>query len=267
MSKFFIDRPTFAWVIAIIIMVAGGLSITALPVAQHPSIAPPTVAVTAVYPGASAKTLEDTVTQVIEQKLNGLDHLRYIESTSESAGLVTITVTFDVGTNPDTAQVQVQNKVSLALASLPAEVQTQGVRVVKSVRNFLIVLGFVSEDGKLSAADLGDFAVGTIQDPISRLPGVGDVQSFGTQHAMRVWVDPDKLFQFQLTTDDVTAAIRAQNAQVSAGSLGATPAVPGQLSARRGPGRDVHRRAAPGRRDDRAGAGRVGEDRAPFPRG
>ncbi len=229
MSRFFIDRPVFAWVIAIIIMVVGGLSITSLPVAQYPSIAPPTIQVTATYPGASAKTLEDTVTQVIEQKLNGIDHLRYIESSSESSGTVTITVTFDVGTNPDTAQVQVQNKVSLAEPLLPTEVQIQGVRVAKSVKNFLIVLGFVSTDGKLSAADLGDFAVGTIQDPISRLPGVGDVQSFGTQYAMRIWLDPGKLFQYQLTTDDVLTAIRAQNAQVSAGALGATPAVKGQL--------------------------------------
>lgn len=229
MSKYFIDRPVFAWVIAIILMVVGGLSITSLPVAQYPSIAPPTISVTAIYPGASAKTLEDTVTQVIEQKLNGLDHLRYIESSSESSGTVTITVTFDVGTDPDTAQVQVQNKVSLAEPSLPSEVQIQGVKVAKSVRNFLLVLGFVSTDGKLTAADLGDFAVGTIQDPVSRLPGVGEVQAFGTQYAMRVWLDPDKMYQYQLTTGDVVLAIQAQNAQVSAGSLGANPAVKGQL--------------------------------------
>jgi hydrophobe/amphiphile efflux-1 (HAE1) family protein len=229
LSRFFIDRPIFAWVIAIIIMVVGMLSITSLPVSQYPSIAPPTISVVATYPGASAKTLEDTVTQVIEQKLNGLDHLRYIESASESSGTVNITITFDVGTNPDTAQVQVQNKIALAEPLLPSEVQLQGVRVAKAVKNFLLVLGFVSEDGSMSGADLGDFAVGTIQDPISRLPGVGDIQAFGTQYAMRVWLDPNKLYQYALTTDDVIAAIRAQNAQVSAGSLGNNPSVPGQL--------------------------------------
>jgi hydrophobe/amphiphile efflux-1 (HAE1) family protein len=229
MSRFFIDRPVFAWVIAIILMVIGGLSVSRMPVSQYPSIAPPTISVTAVYPGASAKTLEDTVTQVIEQKLSGIDHLRYIQSVSQSSGQVTITVTFDVGTDPDIAQVQVQNKVSLATAQLPTEVQIQGLVVAKAVQNFLMVIGFVSEDGKLTAADLCDFAVGTIQDPISRLPGVGDIQAFGTQYAMRVWLDPDKLYQYQLTTNDVTAAIAAQNIQVSAGQLGANPAVKGQL--------------------------------------
>ncbi len=229
MSRYFIDRPVFAWVIAIILMVAGVLSISTLPIAQYPSIAPPSISVTATYPGASGKTLEDTVTQVIEQKLSGLDHLRYIESTSQSSGTVSITVTFDVGTDPDTAQVQVQNKVALANASLPSEVQIEGVVVVKSVKNFLIVLGFVSDDGKLSSADLGDFAIGTIKDPISRLPGVGDVQAFGTQYAMRVWLEPNKLYQYQITTGDVTAAIAAQNVQVTSGSLGGNPSVKGQL--------------------------------------
>ena len=229
LSRFFIDRPVFAWVIAIIMMVVGVLSIASLPIARYPSIAPPTISVTATYPGASAKTLEDTVTQVIEQNLNGLDHLRYINSTSQSSGTVVITVTFNVGTDPDIAQVQVQNKIALANGLLPLEVQIEGVVVQKSVKNFLIVIGFVSDDGKLTSADLGDFAVGTIQDPISRLPGVGQVQAFGTQYAMRVWLDPAKLYQYQITTGDVTTAIGAQNVQVTSGQLGADPAVKAQL--------------------------------------
>ncbi|RYD38070.1 MAG: efflux RND transporter permease subunit [Verrucomicrobiaceae bacterium] len=229
MSRFFIDRPVFAWVIAIIIMVVGTISIIGLPVAQYPSIAPPTITVTASYPGASGKTLEDTVTQVIEQKLNGIDHMRYIESTSNSSGQVEITVTFEGGTNPDIAQVQVQNKVALASPLLPQEVQQQGVRVTKSVKNFLLVIGLVSEDGSMTSADLGDYATSTLQDALSRLPGVGDIQAFGTSYAMRIWLNPDKLTQYQLTTQDVTNAVKAQNAQISAGSFGAVPAVPGQL--------------------------------------
>ena len=229
MSRFFIDRPVFAWVIAILLMVGGVVSIKTLPVAQYPSIAPPTISITAVYPGASAKVLEDTVTQVIEQSLKGIDHLRYIQSASQSSGQVVITVTFEVGTDPDIAQVQVQNKLSQATASLPAEVQIEGLVVAKAVINFLMVVGFVSEDGRLSAADLCDFAVGTMQDPISRLPGVGDVQPFGTQYAMRIWLDPGKLYQYQFTTDDVTRAIATQNVQISAGQLGGNPSVKGQL--------------------------------------
>ena len=229
MSRFFIDRPIFAWVVAIIIMVAGALAITTLPVAQYPRIAPPAISIQASYPGASAKTLEDTVTQVVEQRMNGLDKLRYMESSSDAAGNVTITLTFEPGTNPDIAQVQVQNKLALATPLLPQEVQQLGVRVTKSVRNFLLVLGVVSEDGSLKVNDLGDFIVSTLQDPISRVPGVGDLQVFGTQYAMRVWLDPDKLHDFRLTTSEVASAIQAQNAQVSAGQLGGLPAVPGQL--------------------------------------
>jgi hydrophobe/amphiphile efflux-1 (HAE1) family protein len=229
LSRFFIDRPVFAWVIAIILMVVGSLSIISLPIAQYPSIAPPSISITATYPGASAKTLEDTVTQVIEQNLNGLDHLRYIESTSQSSGTVSIIVTFDVGTDPDIAQVQVQNKIALANGLLPTAVQIQGVVVQKSVKNFLIVIGIVSDDGKLTSADLGDFAVGTLEDPISRLPGVGQVQAFGTQYAMRVWLDANKLIQYQVTTGDVTAAINVQNVEVTAGQLGDNPSVKGQL--------------------------------------
>ncbi len=229
MSRFFIDRPVFAWVIAILIMLAGGLSILRLPVAQYPSIAPPTITVIATYPGASAKTLEDTVTQVIEQRLNGIDNLRYIESASTSDGTSTITVTFEDGTNPDTAQVQVQNKVALAIPLLPQEVQQQGVQVNKSVRNFLLVVGLVSEDGSMSATDLADYNSSVMRDPISRLPGVGEIQTFGTQYSMRIWLDPDKLVKYQLTTQDIMASIRSQNAQVSAGALGALPSQPGQL--------------------------------------
>ena len=229
MSRFFIDRPVFAWVIAIFIMFAGALSITSLPIAQYPSIAPPTIAIIASYPGASAKTLEDTVTQVIEQKLNGIDHLRYIESASTSDGTATITVTFDGGTNPDTAQVQVQNKVALATPLLPLEVQQQGVQVNKSVRNFLIVVGLISEDGSMSNTDLADYNASVMRDPISRLEGVGEIQAFGSQYAMRIWLDPDKLNKYQLATTDIILAVRAQNAQVSAGSLGALPSTSGQL--------------------------------------
>jgi len=229
MARFFIDRPVFAWVIAIVIMVAGVLSIRSLPVAQYPSIAPPQISISATYPGASARTLEDSVTQVIEQRLSGIDHLRYFESQSDSAGNVTITITFDAGTNPDIAQVQVQNKLALATPLLPQEVQQLGVRVTKSVRNFLMVIGFRSVDGSMTEQDIGDFVTGHIQDPLSRVPGVGEIQSFGTQYAMRIWLDPGKLNNFHLMPSDVTAAIRAQNVQVSAGQLGGNPAAAGQL--------------------------------------
>jgi multidrug efflux pump len=228
MSKFFINRPIFAWVIAIVLMVAGALAIRSLPIAQYPAIAPPSIAINVTYPGASAKTLEDTVTQVIEQKMNGIDHLRYLASTSDSAGKATITLTFDAGTNPDIAQVQVQNKLQLALPLLPQEVQKQGVSVTKSVKNFAAAVAFVSTDGRLSGADLGDYIASSVQDQIGRVPGVGDVQLFGAQYAMRVWLNPDQLNNYQLTPLDVSMAIQAQNAQVSAGQLGGAPALPGQ---------------------------------------
>src|ERR1700744_3016668 len=229
MSRFFIDRPIFAWVIAIMIMLAGALSITGLPIAQFPSLAPPAISVITSYPGASAKTIEDTVTQVLEQQLNGIDNLRYIEAESTSAGTLTLTCTFEGGTNPDVAQVQVQNKVSLAVPLLPQEVQQQGVQVNKAVRNFLIVVGLISEDGSMSGTDLADYLFSVIKDPISRLPGVGDIQTFGTQYAMRIWLDPDKLNKYSLNASDVVTAVRAQNAQVAAGALGDLPAMPGQL--------------------------------------
>jgi hydrophobe/amphiphile efflux-1 (HAE1) family protein len=228
MARFFIDRPVFAWVIAIVVMVAGLLAVRTLPIAQYPSIAPPAISIVAAYPGASAKTLEDTVTQVIEQRMSGIDNLRYIESASDSSGAVTITLTFEAGTDPDIAQVQVQNKLALAIPLLPQEVQQLGVRVNKSVRNFLLVVGFRSVDGSMTAADIGDFVVSRIQDPLSRVPGVGEIQSFGTQYAMRIWLDPGRLNNFGLMPSDVAAAIRAQNAQVSAGQFGANPSVEGQ---------------------------------------
>lgn len=229
MSRFFIDRPVFAWVIAIIIMVAGVISILTLPIAQYPSIAPPTISISATYPGASAKTLEDTVTQVIEQSMSGLDHLRYIESDSDSAGNVRISLTFNAEADPDIAQVQVQNKLGLATPLLPQEVQQLGVRVTKSVRNFLMVVAFRSTDGSLSATDIGDFVVSQIQDPLSRVPGVGEIQSFGSQYSMRIWLNADKLRNYALNPSDVSAAIRSQNAQISAGQLGNTPSPEGQL--------------------------------------
>ncbi|CAN7757038.1 efflux RND transporter permease subunit [Variovorax sp. LjRoot130] len=228
MARFFIDRPIFAWVLAIIVMLAGALSIFTLPIAQYPSIAPPAVAITANYPGASAKTLEDTVTQVIEQKMKGLDRLSYMASTSESSGSVTITLTFENGTNPDTAQVQVQNKLSLATPLLPQEVQQQGVTVTKSATNFLNVLAFTSEDGSMNGSDLSDYVAANVQEAISRVEGVGDTTLFGSQYAMRVWLDPNKLANFSLTPLDVKTAIQAQNAQVSAGQLGGLPAAGSQ---------------------------------------
>lgn len=228
MSRFFIDRPIFAWVLAIVVMLAGVLAIKSLPVAQYPSIAPPAISIQANYPGASARTLEDTVTQVIEQKMKGLDGLLYMSSTSESNGSATLTLTFDADTDPDIAQVQVQNKLSLATPLLPEEVQRQGVSVAKSARNFLMVVGFVSEDGSMNNIDIGDYVASNVQDIISRVNGVGEVQLFGSQYAMRIWLKPDMLQKYQLTPNDISAAIQAQNAQVSAGQLGALPAVSGQ---------------------------------------
>jgi len=228
MASFFIDRPIFAWVIAILIMLAGTLAIVNLPIAQYPPIASPQITIRATYPGASAKAVEDTVTQVIEQQMKGLDGLRYIASTSEANGTANITLTFENGTNPDVAQVQVQNKLQLATPMLPSEVQQQGMRVAKSARNFLMVVALVSRDGRLGVGDLGDYLASSIQDPISRVEGVGEVQLFESQYALRIWLDPHRLHQFNLTPADVASAIRAQNAQVSAGQLGDLPAVAGQ---------------------------------------
>jgi multidrug efflux pump len=228
MAKFFIDRPIFAWVIAIIIMLAGGLAIMKLPIAQYPTIAPPAITISAVYPGADAKTVQDTVTQVIEQNMNGIDGLLYMSSTSDSSGTVQITITFDSGTDADIAQVQVQNKLQLAMPLLPQEVQQQGVSVEKSSSSFLMVVGVINTDGSMTQEDISDYVGATMKDPISRTSGVGDVQLFGAQYAMRIWMDPSKLNNFQLTPVDVITAIKAQNAQVAAGQLGGTPPVKGQ---------------------------------------
>jgi len=228
MPRFFINRPIFAYVIAIMVMLAGLLSIKTLPVSQYPAIAPPQIAINATYPGASAQTVEDTVTQVIEQKLNGIDNLIYMSSTSDSSGAVSITLTFKAGTDPNIAQVQVQNKLQLAVPLLPPIVQQQGIAVVKSTRNFLLIVGLVSEDGSLYRNGLTDYMVSNLQDIISRLDGVGELMLFGTQNAMRIWLNPAKLNDFHLTTNDVIAALQAQNAQVSAGQFGGLPAVKGQ---------------------------------------
>jgi len=228
MPRFFINRPIFAWVIAIMVMLGGLLSIKKLPVSQYPAIAPPQIAINATYPGASAQTVQDTVTQVIEQKLNGIDNLIYMSSTSDSSGAATITLTFKAGTDPNIAQVQVQNKLQLAVPLLPDVVQRQGISVVKSTRNFLLIVGLVSEDGSMDRNALTDYMVSNLQDIISRLDGVGEVLLFGTQNAMRIWLNPAGLNSYHLTTGDVIAALQAQNVQVSAGQLGGLPAVKGQ---------------------------------------
>ncbi len=228
MARFFIDRPIFAWVLAIIVMIFGVLSILRLPVSQYPAVAPPAISVSATYPGASARTLEETVTQVIEQRMTGLDGLRYISASSDSTGFATIELTFEPGTDPDIAQVQVQNKLQLAMPQLPQEVQRQGVRVAKSNRNFLMIVSFVSRDGSMKRNDIADYVFSTLSEPLSRVPGVGDLQIFGAPYAMRIWLDPDKLARFRLTPIDVSRAIQAQNAQVTAGQFGGVPSVQGQ---------------------------------------
>lgn len=228
MANFFIQRPIFAWVLAIILMIAGGLAILKLPVAQYPTIAPPAVAVTAVYPGADAQTVQDTVTQVIEQNMNGVDNLMYMSSTSDSAGNVTITLTFQSGTDPDIAQVQVQNKLQLAMPLLPQEVQQQGIGVKKSSSSFLLVAGFVSDNKNLTQDDISDYVASNVKDTISRTSGVGDVQMFGAQYAMRIWLDSNALNKYQLTPLDVINQLKTQNNQIAAGQLGGTPSVPGQ---------------------------------------
>ena len=228
MSKFFIHRPVFAWVLAIIMMIAGGLAILQLPIAQYPTIAPPAVAISATYPGADAQTVQDTVTQVIEQNMNGIDNLMYMSSTSDSAGSVTITLTFKSGTDPDIAQVQVQNKLQLATPLLPQEVQQQGISVEKSSSSFLLVAGFISDNPVTTQDDISDYVASNVKDPISRLNGVGDVQLFGAQYAMRIWLDGNLLNKYNLTPVDVINALQVQNDQIAAGQLGGTPALKGQ---------------------------------------
>ncbi|MGL6020464.1 MAG: efflux RND transporter permease subunit [Gibbsiella quercinecans] len=232
MSKFFIERPIFAWVIALVIMLAGGLSIVNLSINQYPNIAPPAISVSVTYPGASAETTQKTVVQVIEQQLNGIDNLRYIESQSNSDGSATIIATFEQGTDPDIAQVQVQNKVSLAESQLPSEVTQQGIRVAKYQANFMLVVSLISEDGKLSDSDLSNLLVSRLEDPIARTKGVGDFLVMGSEYAMRIWLDPAKLYKYSLIPSDVSTAISQQNVQISSGKLGGLPTVEGaKLSA------------------------------------
>ncbi|MBC2607358.1 efflux RND transporter permease subunit [Pelagicoccus albus] len=228
MAKFFIDRPIFSWVIALTIMIAGALSMTQLPISRYPTVAPPSVSISAVYPGASAQVVEDSVTQIIEQSLTGLDGLIYLSATSDSSGVSQITATFETGTDPDIAQVQVQNKIQSATALLPSQVQQQGVTVSKSGEGFLMVLGFVSEDGSMGRVDIADYLVANVADQIARVDGVGGTRVFGGQYAMRIWLDPNKLQSYELSVSDITSAVQAQNSQVSIGQLGGAPAVEGQ---------------------------------------
>ena len=228
LSKFFLDRPVFAWVIAIVIMLVGGLAIYNLPISQYPPIAPPSIYIQAFYPGASAETVENSVTQIIEQKMTGLDKMLYLSATSDSAGGVRIELTFAPGTDPDLAWSKVQNKLQLAMASLPEVVQRQGVTVGKATRNYLIIVGLISEDGSMDGNDLRDYAQSNLEKVLARVPGVGEVENFGSQYAMRIWLNPDKLTDYRLTIEDVVAALQAYNVEVSAGQFGGAPAVEGQ---------------------------------------
>lgn len=228
LSRFFLERPVFAWVIAISIMVLGILAIYNLPIAQYPPIAPPSIAVEAYYPGASAETVENSVTQIIEQKMTGLDDMLYLSGTSDSAGISRVELTFKPGTDPNIAWAKVQNKLQLALASLPEAVQKAGVSVNKSTRNYLMIIGLISEDGSMDGNDLRDYAQSNLEKVLARVPGVGEVQNFGSQYAMRVWLNPDKLTAYNLTIEDVIIALKSYNVEVSAGQFGGAPAVPGQ---------------------------------------
>ncbi|MFB3778166.1 MAG: efflux RND transporter permease subunit [Bryobacteraceae bacterium] len=229
LSRFFLDRPVFAWVIAIAMMVGGGLAIYNLPVSQYPNIAPPSIRISAIYPGATAKTVEDTVVQIIEQNMTGLDRMLYMSATSDSSGSGTVELTFAPGTDPDLAWAKVQNKLQLALPSLPEVVQQRGLTVSKSTRNYLIIVGLTSTEGStLDHYDLMDYVVSQVQPSVARVPGVGEAEALGGQYAMRVWMDPNKLTQFNMTSSDIIAAIRTHNVQVSAGQFGGAPALPGQ---------------------------------------
>jgi hydrophobe/amphiphile efflux-1 (HAE1) family protein len=228
LSNFFLDRPVFAWVIAVIIMLAGGLAIYNLPISQYPPIAPPSIAIDAFYPGASAETVEHSVVQIIEQKMTGFDKLLYMSATSDASGAGRIELTFAPGTDPDLAWAQVQNKLQLAMASLPDVVQSQGVKVSKSTRNWLIIVGLTSEDGSMDEFDLADYAQANIEQVLARVPGVGEVETFTSQYAMRVWLNPDKLADFRLTMEDVIRGLQAYNVEISAGQFGGAPAVEGQ---------------------------------------
>jgi HAE1 family hydrophobic/amphiphilic exporter-1 len=228
LSKFFLDRPVFAWVIAIILMVLGCLAIYNLPISQYPPIAPPSIAIDSYYPGASAETVENSVTQIIEQKMTGFDDMLYLSGTSDSAGSSRIELTFKPGTDPDLAWAKVQNKLQLAMTSLPETVQRTGVSVNKSTRNYLIIVGLVSEDGSMDGNDLRDYAQSNLEKVLSRIPGVGEVTNFGSQYAMRVWLNPTKLIDYKLTISDVVQALKSYNVEISAGQFGGTPSVPGQ---------------------------------------
>ncbi len=228
LSRFFLDHPVFAWVIAIIIMAAGGLAIYNLPISQYPPIAPPSIAITAFYPGASAETVENSVTQIIEQKMTGFDRMLYLSATSDSSGSSRIELTFAPGTDPDLAWAQVQNKLQLAMANLPEVVGSQGVKVSKSTRNWLLIVGLTSEDGSMDGNDLRDYAQSNLEKVLSRVPGVGEVEIFGSQYAMRVWLNPDRLTNYGMTVQDVITSLRAYNVEVSAGQFGGAPAVKGQ---------------------------------------
>jgi HAE1 family hydrophobic/amphiphilic exporter-1 len=228
LSRFFLDRPVFAWVIAIIIMAAGALSIYNLPISKYPPIAPPTIAISAFYPGASAETVENSVTQIIEQKMTGFDKMLYMSATSDSAGGSRIELTFAPGTDPDLAWAAVQNKLQLAMANLPDVVKNQGVKVSKATKNYLMIVGLISEDGSMDRGDLMDYAQSNIEKVLARVPGVGEVEIFGSQYAMRIWLNPDKLTDYQLTVQEVIAALQAYNVEVSAGQFGGAPAVAGQ---------------------------------------
>jgi len=228
LSKFFLDRPVFAWVIAIVMMVLGGLAIYNLPISQYPPIAPPSIAIAAYYTGASAETVENSVTQIIEQKMTGFDDMLYISGTSDSSGAARIELTFKPGTDPDLAWAKVQNKLQLAMTSLPEAVQRAGVTVSKSTRNYLIIVGLISEDGSMDGNDLRDYAQSNLEKVLARVPGVGEVQIFGSQYAMRVWLNPEKLNDYRLTIEDVIQALKTYNVEVSAGQFGGAPAVPGQ---------------------------------------
>jgi len=228
LSNFFLDRPVFAWVIAIVIMVAGGLAIYTLPISQYPPIAPPSIYVYSFYPGASAETVENSVTQIIEQKMTGLEGMIYMSATSDSAGASRLELTFEPGMDPDVAWSKVQNKLQLAMASLPEVVQRQGVTVGKATRNYLMIVGLISEDGSMDGYDLRDYAQSNLEKVLARVPGVGEVENFGSQYAMRVWLDPDRLVQYNLTFEDVVMAMRSYNVEISAGQFGGMPAVEGQ---------------------------------------
>ncbi|WP_241199714.1 efflux RND transporter permease subunit, partial [Erwinia billingiae] len=225
MANFFIDRPIFAWVIAILLCLTGTLAILKLPIEQYPDLAPPNVRITANYPGASAETLENTVTQVIEQNMTGIDNMMYMSSQSSNTGQATITLTFTAGTNPDEARQQVQNQLQAALRKLPQDVQTQGVTVTKTGDTNILMVAFVSTDGSMDKQDISDYVASNVQDPLSRIDGVGEVDAYGSQYAMRIWLDPNKMINYALTTSDIVSAIESQNSQVAVGQLGGLPSV------------------------------------------